>query len=303
MIARATTNSGGTWAGERLVSVNVGTSPNAGEPVVGVTSGGRFVFAWREARPPTRGTFDVYATYSDDATTAIPTSRERRLDGDTGQTRASDDLRMAVVAGRVYVVWVDVSTTSGGGADIVFASSGDAGATWAAERVIDDPTVAASDSSEATLVVDPRTTSASDDRVLVAWRDTRDGTQIFLASSSDSGASWTGAVRASQQAGAPVPGLCDSPRIAHAGGDTVVVAYVNTQGGQRPRVRAAVSIDAGANWLVTDPILDGGGGDAADPAIVRVNGAGFTVGAGAAWIDFRSGTRANGDVYLARIGR
>jgi hypothetical protein len=303
VLSRASTDSGGTWAAERLVSVNVGTSPTAGEPVVAVTSAGRFVFAWREARPPTRSTFDVYATFSDDATTAIPTARERRLDGDTGQTRASDELRIAVAASRVYVAWLDVSTSAGGGGDIVFSQSGDGGATWSAERIVDDPTMSVSDSSEPTLAVDPRTTSADDDVVMLAWRDTRDGTQIFFASSANSGSTWGTPVRASQQAGAPVPGVCDSPRIAHAGPSTVVVAYVNTVSGARPRVRAATSIDAGANWLITDPTLDGGGGRAVDPAIVRVDGTGLTVAAAVAWIDYRSGARTNGDVYRVRVGR
>ncbi|HEY8432510.1 MAG TPA: sialidase family protein, partial [Sandaracinaceae bacterium] len=123
VVSRASTNGGASWAAERLVSVNVGSAPTAGEPAVTVTSSGRFVFVWREARPPARDTFDVYATYADDATSSIPGSRERRLDGDSGQTRASDDVRVVSAGTAVYVAWVDVSTESGGGADIVFVRS------------------------------------------------------------------------------------------------------------------------------------------------------------------------------------
>ncbi len=305
VFSRASTNSGGAWAAERHVSVNVGSVPTAGEPAVTVTSSGRFVFVWREARPSARPTFDVYATYSDDTGTAIPTARERRLDGDTGNTRASDDLRIGSAGTSVYVAWVDVSTSMGGGADIVFVRSTDGGASWGTERVIDDPGAMLSDSSEATLAVDPRTTAADDDRVFLAWRDTRDGTQIYFASSLDGGASFAAAVRASQQSGGPVPGVSESPRIAFGGGDAVVVAYVNDANGTATysRVRAAVSIDAGLTWQLTDPTLDGGGGEATSPAIARAEGTGLTVGACVAWIDFRSGSRVNGDVYRARVGR
>ncbi len=303
--SRASTNTGGSWAGERHVSVNVGSAPTAGQPAVTVTSSGRFVFVWREARPSARPTFDVYATYSDDATSAIPTGREQRLDGDTGNTRASDDVRVASAGANVYVAWVDVSTTMGGGADIRFSRSTDDGASWSAERVIDDPGMMLSDSSEATITVDPGTASATDDRVFLAWRDTREGTQIYFASSTDSGASFGAAVRASQQAGGPVPGVSDSPRIAYGGSNVVVVAYVNDANGTATfsRVRAAVSIDAGATWQLTDPILDGGGGDADDPAIARADGSSLSVGATVAWIDFRTSPRINGDVYRVRVGR
>ena len=67
---------------------------------------------------------------------------------------------------------------------------------------------------------------------------------------------------------------------------------------------ASVSIDAGATWQLTDPTLDAGGGEADTPVIAPANGTGpaFT-GALVGWIDFRSGTRVNGDVYRLRVGR
>jgi MYXO-CTERM domain-containing protein len=305
VVARVSTNSGSSWSNERVVSRNVGAIPMAGEPVVAVTSSGRFVFVWREARPPARETFDIYATYADDLSSDIPATREIRLDGDTAQTRASDSLRIVSDGNRLYVVWVDVSTTTGGGADIVFVRSTDNALTWSSERILDDPGMTLSDSSEPTIAIDPRTSSATDDRIFVAWTDTRDGSQIYFTSSLDSGSSFTAPVRASQQGGGPVPGISESPRIAFAGGDGVVIAYVNDANGSasRTRVRAAMSIDAGLTWLITDPVLDGGGGDAADPAIARVSGSGLTNGAVVGWIDYRSGTRINGDVYRVRVGR
>jgi hypothetical protein len=306
VVAKSSTDSGASWSSQRTVSRNVADAATAGEPVVAVTSSGRFVFVWREARPGTRDTFDVYATWSDDLAAGSPsTGREVRLDGDTGNTRASDDLRIASAGENVYVAWVDVSTTMGGGADIVFARSTNNGASYDPEQIIDDPGMALSDSSEVTIAVDPRDTiNASDDRVFLAWTDTRDGTQIYFSSSSNSGASFTGAVRASQANG-PVPGVSDSPRIAFGGGDAVIIAYVNDANGTatRQRVRAAVSIDAGLTWQISDPVVDGGGGEAEEPAIARVSGSGLTVGAAIAWVDYRRGARVNGDIYRVRVGR
>jgi Notch-like protein len=306
VVSRATTNTGGMWRNERLVSVNVAAEANAGEPVVAVTSSGRFVFAWREARAPARPTFDVYATWSDDANSAILAANEDRLDGDTGNVRASDDLRIASDGTRVYVVWTDVSTTAGGGSDIVFARTTDNAATWSAERILDDPSGEVSSSSQATIAIDPLAASATDDRVFVAWTDTRDGTQIFFARSLDSGATFGTPVRASQRAGAPVPGVNDSPQIAFGGNDAVIIAYVNDASGSASyrRILSAVSIDGGVTWQITDPTLDGGGGEADTPAITRADTASPAfLGAVVAWIDFRSGTRVNGDVYRARVGR
>src|SRR5690606_8285728 len=97
---------------------------------------------------------------------------------------------------------------------------------WSAERVIDDPGMVLSDSSEATLAVDPRGPGAADDRVFIAWTDTREGTQIYFANSTDGGATFSSAVRASQQNGGPVPGVSQSPAIAFAGADAVIIAYV-----------------------------------------------------------------------------
>jgi hypothetical protein len=97
----------------------------------------------------------------------------------------------------------------------------------------------------------------------------------------------------------------ESPRIAYAGADSIVIAYVNdaNAGATFRRMRVAVTVDAGVVWHLTDPIIDGGGGEAVDPAIARVDGAGITTGAVIAWVDFRSGTRVNGDIYRVRVGR
>jgi hypothetical protein len=80
-----------------------------------------------------------------------------------------------------------------------------------------------------------------------------------------------------------------------------VVAYRNDEGGAE-HIYAGSSIDGGLTWQVSDALLDGGAGPTIDPVIIRV-GPPLTLGAGVAWIDFRSGTGVNGDPYLRRFGR
>lgn len=309
VMSRASIDSGASWGGVRLVSVNGGASSSAGKPVVAVTSTGRFVFVFRQARPdamPAQPTFDVYANYSDERSNPLMTSTEVRLDGDTLNRRASDELRIAQDGTRVYVVWNDVSTIAGGGADIMFARTTNDAVSWSTERILDDAAMEVSSSYQPTIAIDPRTSSATDDRVFVAWVDTRDGTQIFSSRSLDSGANFSAPIRASNNAGGPVVGVNDSPAIAFGGGDSVIIAYVNDADGANTyrRVRAAVSIDGGGVWQLTDPVIDQGGGEADYPAIARATGsAPAFIGAVIAWVDFRSASRTHGDIYRARVGR
>ena len=90
-----------------------------------------------------------------------------------------------------------------------------------------------------------------------------------------------------------------------AGANTVIIGCDNDADGSNTlrRVRGAVSIDAGLTWQLTDPTLDGGGGEAVEPVVARANGSGLSVAGVVAWVDFRSGTHENGDIYRVRLGR
>jgi Notch-like protein len=304
VFSRVSVDSGATWAVERRISVNSGAAAVAGKPRVAVTSTGRFVFAWREIRSP-RLTFDVFSTFSDDGTTAIPTAREVRIDTDASDNRASDDLRIASDGQRVYLVYQDLSTITSGDSDIVFARTIDNGATWGSVAILDDPSGEVSTSQDAQIVVDPRTALDTDDRVYVAWLDTREGAQVYLGRSDDSGATFTTRVRATQRTGLAQSGAISQPRMTLATTDTIVIAYTQdpTSGGNR-RVLAAQTPDAGSTWNYTDLSIDMGTGDADMPAITRMSSATApTLGAVIAWIDFRTSAFVNGDVYRVRVGR
>ncbi len=304
VFSRVSTTSGASWSAERRVSVSSGGSAVAGKPRVAVTSSGRFVFAWREIRSP-RLTFDVFATYSDDGTTAIPGAREVRIDTDASDNRASDDLRIAMDGTRVYLVYQDLSTVTSGDSDIVFARTTDDGVSWGSVRILDDSSGEVSTSTDAQIVVDPRTASATDDRVYVVWVDTREGSQIYMSRSDDSGATFPTLARATQRTGLAQSGVISQPRMTLAATNTIVIAYAHDpSGGGNRRVVAAQTPDAGSTWNYTDLSIDMGTGDADMPAITRMSSAAApTEGAVVAWIDFRTSAFVNGDVYRVRVGR
>jgi Notch-like protein len=303
---RASTDSGATLGADRLINVSGGTV--AGRPQTAVTGNGRFLYVWREAR--VGATFDIYANFATDTGSALTAGNEKRLDGDTGQTRQSDLPRVIAtnaVAGNqnVYVVWQDGSTAPGGGSDVVFARSTSAGTSWNAETIIDDPASEVSSSFVPVIDVDPATSASnSDDLVYLAWEDRREGAQIYAARSTDAGASFGAAVRASNQGGSTVPGVSTSPRLAFVGGNTVVIAYANTATSGARHIRAAASIDDAVTWQVSDVVVDGGNGPTVSPVLTRfADTAAPTLGAVVVWIDNRTGTGVNGDPYRRRYGR
>src|SRR5690606_13767887 len=50
IVSRVSTNGGATFQAARLINVGSGAAPIAGRPQVGITGGGRYVWAWRESR-------------------------------------------------------------------------------------------------------------------------------------------------------------------------------------------------------------------------------------------------------------
>jgi Notch 1 len=312
VVARSSNDSGATWTTARRVNIAGGTAHLAGKPKAVITGNGTRVFVWREARSP-RTTFDIYAIYATHAELSSgdpATSREKRLDGDTGDTRQSDDLAIATAgnnssgANNVYVAWNDLSTTVTSDADVVFSRSTDNGATWSAAAVIDDPSNEVSRSYPPVMAVDPAAPSTTtDDRIFIAWPDRREGSQIYAARSVDSGASFAAGRRASNNGGLPISNVASEPRIAFGGGDLVIIAYVQTDSSNISHIYAARSVDAAANWSYTDVHIDGvSGTDAVSPAIGRINASGHASGALISWVDFRNDSdHVDGDIYRRMV--
>ena len=182
------------------------------------------------------------------------------------------------------------------GVDVLFVRSTDAGVTFSAERIIDDPVSEVSSSFSPQLALDPRTAVATDDVVALVWEDRREGAQIYGAVSLTSGSGFAAAKRVSSVNGEPATGASSVPFIAHVGSGTMVVAYQNRLTAASSRVYVASSIDNGTSWSYNHALADTGGGQALAPRCVPVVQGGKRGGL-ASWSDFRAGTKINGDIY------
>jgi hypothetical protein len=290
--SRTSTDQCATFNGEKKINQSTGTR-FAGRPQVGITSDGGIVWAWREQR--SGATRDIFVAAAADAATA-PTT-DKKVDNDMTDKRDSDFPVLAVVGSAAYLVWQDVSTQTGGGADVMFTSSADGGATWTAEAIIDDPNAEVSSSFTPSLAVDAGGTGAADDLVAIAWEDRRNGTQVYTAVSLNGGTSFGAPVRASNSAGSSITGKTTVPMIAAAGSGVLVVTYQNQLTNQKAHVFVASSIDNGGTWTYTHAQLDTGSGDALTPQIVATV-VSSKPGAVMAWTDFRT-NGTSGDIYAA----
>tara|TARA_R110002073_G_scaffold336295_1_gene531838 strand:- start:36983 stop:42601 length:5619 start_codon:yes stop_codon:yes gene_type:complete len=301
IISRTSTDAGASYEAQRTVNVGSGASPIAGRPQVGITSADRYIFVWREIRSGV--TSDAFSAFSDSATAAIAPANETRLDADIGDEENADLPVLRVVGTAAYVTWQSISTVPGAGSDVVFVRSADAGATFGAEIIIDDPVVERSSSFGPVMAVDAAGAGTADDRVFLAWEDRREGTQVFATSSADGGQTFDAAQRASSNAGAPLSGVTRGAKLVYAGGDILVISYMNAGADGVEHAFAASSIDAGASWDFTHEALDTGAGAALNPVITNSDDAAISTGACIGWVDFRAGTGINGDPYVRRVGQ
>lgn len=297
IVSRRSSDGGVSYAA--AVTVNAGsagaTTRFAGRPRVALLGAGDVVWVWREARGTQ--TRDIYAARATGA--AAPTT-DIRLDGDTNDTRDSDFPRIAAAGAQVYAVWQDISSASGGGSDAMFVRSTNGGTSWQAEHILDDPIAEVSPSLLPSIAIDARTSAPTDDVVAVAWEDRREGTQAFVNVSTNGGASFAGARRASHQDGEPVIGIIRDVEVTHAGNSRIGIAYLHQPAGQQPHLRAATSLDDGATWDYTHILLDGGTGPALGGRLAPIHVAplhGFI----AVWNDFRTAPSINGDPMVRRL--
>jgi Notch-like protein len=288
-----------TFSTERTINQGSSTPARAGRPQVAITSTGRLVWVWREARDSGSAANGIFSAWSD---TADGTLNARRLDGSTTPADAEPP-QLVAVGQSTYVAWQDIATTAGQGSDILFVRSADNAASWSDERILDDAGGEVSSSFSPSMAVFDDGGTAGADRVAVAWEDRRSGVQAFVAVSSDGGTSFGNPVRASSQNGDVVPGQTLTPKLEFASASILVVAYVNDRAAGAFHVYATSSVDAGASWSVNDDLLDQGAGDALGPVVARALGGGFaTYAVAVGWVDFRTNGE-RGDPYVRRTGR
>ncbi len=297
VMSAVSVNSGTSFATEIKINVGSGATRFAGRPQVALTSANGAIWVWREQR--SGSTRDVFGAFS--AAPGTAPAADIRIDKDTLDQRESDFPLLAVAGTSAYLVWQDVSTQQNGGSDAMYSRSTDSGATWSLEKIIDDPIAEVSSSFTPVISVDPKTAAIStDDVVAIAWEDRRQGTQIYTSVSTDGGATFATPVRASSEADDPITGKTSVPMIATPGNGVIAVVYENQQLNAATHVFVASSIDSGASWTYTHTQLDAGAGSALSPRITRaVRGATNTPAAIGGWVDFRSSTHINGDIYTA----
>ncbi|MCA8941226.1 MAG: exo-alpha-sialidase [Planctomycetes bacterium] len=219
------------------------SSPSATPSSVVLTASESIVFvAWRDTRNSAGqpASADVYCNYStDDATTWL--GSDVRLNSGTAGAQIVFSPFATAKGQTVFVAWSD---TRNGLADVFFNRTADAGATWLPADVrLDTDAIG---SSQSLLNSIAATDSHS---VFAAWVDERGGSSdVYVNRSLDGGMTWLGAdVRVDSNH--PGSGGSVNPRVATEAGSVYVVWHERVRQGE---IRANVSSDLGATWLMAD---------------------------------------------------
>lgn len=310
---RRTTDGGATWKAEQQLNVNeppppdgFGSRERSHEPALCAAAPARLYMAWRDRRHPTStGSLAalpgriVFRYSTDGGATLVPTSETRldRADRNTQNPSAETDSQRPALAcddaGTVAAAWEDARSGAGDW-DIYANVSTDGGVTWrAAETRVDGGPPGTKATRPKAVVL-----AGSPAAIVVAWEDDRNGGRdVYLARSTDSGASWSAPQRINtgnvDGAGASVP--VESWDLA-SDGSAVVVAFIDARNGSRRDVFVARANDGGASFPAPERIDVGSAAGAADSTSVS---AGVSPGGElAAFVDFRRQAVA-GDVFVA----
>ena len=269
-------------------NVRVSTTPaySGADPFVAVTTSGVEYVAFSGSGGAARGT-DIFFTKSTDAgrTWSVPL----RVNDDAGAAaQGSPTIRIAG-NNTIDIVWTD---SRAGTNDIYFAWSADAGATFSANKRVNDVVGKAQFKSD--MAVD------SQGRVHVIWEDLRNGgagkADIFVASSADGGQSFNASVRVND---GPAGTTAQSrPRIVAAPNETLYAAWDDARNaGSRGRdIYFSQSMDHGSTWSANVPVNDDTGMTDQMDVALAVDAAGTLY---TAWADSRNVDTAP-DIYATR---
>lgn len=265
------------------MDVRLNTDPPGSElslfPVI-ATDAHRIYAVWYDRRAGTNT--DIYFNRSLDAGSTW-LAADRRLDTDVAGAAGSNVPQVCCAGDRVYAVWSD---QRGGGTQIRFNRSLDAGTTWLLDDVRLDVDVSDAGSSKNVAIC----CDGSGSVVHVVWDDTRDGAaDVYYQRSLDAGTSW---LPADVRLDTDVAGSAASflPQIGCSGSDVIVV-WEDFRDGDAD-VRMNRSADGGATWQGVDVRLDSGTPGAAGsraPQVACENTLVCVV-----WVDDRDGLT---DVY------
>lgn len=283
---QASRDRGQTWlAAPTRVDADAEGEAYSAWPRLAADGEGTVLVVWEDSRS---GGSDIYANVSTDHGATFAASDTRLDGGDDAGATDSFLPSVAMEGTRAYVVWHDKRF---GNVDVLMNVSSDGGATWgeAATRVTSTPE---GESDAMNPVV-----AAVDDRVHVAFQDDRaGGYDVYLRTSLDGGAAWSGdEVRMDTddagfaQSYAPVLALS---------GQTVLVAWSDrrddTENVGFDDLLYNYSLDGGAHWNADDLRINSnapGSAWAQDPSVHLHDDALSVV-----WVDGRFGS---GDVFAA----
>ena len=244
-------------------------------------SGSNVHVAWMDIR---NGRGDIFFNGSTDGG-ATWLSSDVQLDTDGKGVKASVQPRIASDGSNVTVVWQDLRN---GREDLYSNSSSDNGATWLAVDVrIDTDTAGRASSKNQRLL-------RSGNAVHVVWQDGRHaGSDIYLNSSSDGGATWASAdqrlnTNPAGSAYAIDPRICGNRGLVYA-------VWVDARGGNRD-IYFNSSTDDGASWLAKDIRIDADLSGIAEATVPDVASDGASVYA--VWADTRNGIGS--DIFFTR---
>ncbi|MEW5987609.1 MAG: sialidase family protein [Chloroflexota bacterium] len=200
----SSSDNGQNWSAGVRVNDDLGTAAQY-QPTIALSRDGDTVYAaWRDERGPSA---DVYFARSTNG--GVTWSANVRVNDDVGLTVQERPTLAGGDDDKVYLAWTD---RRNGQADIFFSLSTDGGSTWGANvQVNDDGGVAAQNFPS--LDVDEV------GRLYLAWSDSRQGNRdIYAATSTDDGLSWSGNIKVNDDGGTAVqdhPGLAVDSGVVH----------------------------------------------------------------------------------------
>lgn len=254
----------GAGAGDQVV--------DSAAPQMCKSQNGNIYTVWHDDR---EGTNDIWFQSSGNGGTSWLT---RPIQVNKGQGKATNP-QIACLGNIVYVAWEDTSDGELDSKSIFFSRSESAGTTW-----LDEPIRVDADPDGKYMSIDPKMVAAGDE-IHIVWADVVNGAyDIYAASSTTRGASFSAPVRV--ESDTPGGAYSSNPRVAADGSGGVVVVWEDSRSGKTD-IYAAASSDSGATFGA-DARLDGGDepgdSDSFEPQIALSGGHAYVV-----WHDRRNG--------------
>jgi len=276
IMAANSADKGVSWSGDHRVDGSVGGNQTV--PDVAISTNNRVHAVWQDARGATD---HIYYASSTDGGVTFGTNH--KVESSTSGVQGSPAI--AVYATTEYVAWENSST---GDYDIYFSKSTDNGSTWTAPKRVDTAAFV-SDQRYPDITVD------GSGKIVIVWQDNRKGDwDIFSATSTDGGATWSTNQRIDDTAGASTDQ--ERPSIAVDTGGRFHVMWQDYRSNSRYKIYYSNTTTPSTSWSIPNTLVsDAGSGDAKFPS-VAVDKNGMVHGV---WQDGRNSGGSPPDIYYS----